>query len=92
MCRPRKRGDIGAFCFAREFALFRESLYKTRVRARGTAAQGVVEMTNNKFCVAVLDEPMEQSDRISSARNAHKIALLRRETSQRGQCERTFHK
>ena len=56
----------------------RELFNKCRVSIAGAPAKPVIQMANNEFLVAALNQPMKQRHRIAPARHGNEILPVRR--------------
>src|SRR5437762_2179729 len=73
--------DISRPNLAAELEVSRDLLDKARVPPRFSAAQLMIQMADNQFVVAQVDQEMQQCDGIATAGNADKIALGAREVA-----------
>ena len=73
--------DISRPNLAVELQVSRDRLDKARVPPRFSAAQLMIQMADNQFVVAQVDQEMQQRDGIAAAGNADKIATGWREVA-----------
>jgi len=73
--------DISRPNHAVELQVSRDRLDKARVPPRFSAAQLMIQMADNQFVVAQVDQEMQQRDGIAAAGNADKIATGWREVA-----------
>ena len=73
--------DISRPNLAVEPKVSRDFLDKARVPPRFSAAQLMIQMANNEFIVAQVDQEMQQRDGIAAAGNADEVATGWREVA-----------
>ncbi len=79
---PGKRGDPGRAELEFQPVFLREPLDETRIDLSATPAQAVLEMADDQLAETPGKQPMQQNDRVASARDTDEIPFLFGQTGQ----------